>query len=147
MVAASTVAREEHKRTKEGVLAHGENTLSSFTTSSQKYECGRKWLLENKNMLHESLMLKPENYKGRRDKVWMNVKVPVEPLRIQRNGHISKQSLSSTETRVQRLCDSRSYISENFVPSGNCHSEHDCELQEDVDSTNIEPEEVSIFSK
>jgi len=145
--AGSTVAREEHKQTKEGMQTNGENTLSSLTTSSQKYERGRKRLLENKNMLHESLKLKSQHYKGKRDKVWMNVKVLMEPLYIQRNGHISNQSPSSTETQVQRLCDSRSCVSENFVPSGNYHSEHDSELEEDVDSTNIEWEEVSIFSK
>ena len=145
--AALTVAREEHKQTKEGMQTNGENTLSSLTTSSQKYERGRKWLLENKNTLHESLKLKSQHYKGKTDKLWMNVKVLMEPLHIQRNGRISKQSPPSTETQVQRLCDSRSYVSENFVPSGNYHSEHNCELQEDVDSTNIEQEEVSIFSK
>jgi hypothetical protein len=145
--AASTVAREEHKRTEEGMQTHGENTLSSLTTLSQKYERGRKWLLENKNMLHETLKLKSQHYKGKRDKVWMNVRVLMEPSHVRRNGHISDQSPSSTETQVQRLCYSRSYVSENFVPSGNYRSEHDCELQEDVDSTNIEQEEVSIFSK
>lgn len=146
MGAGSTVAREVHKQTKEEMQTNGENTLSSLTTSSQKYEHGRKWLLENKNMVHESLNLKSQHYKGKRDKVWMDVKVLMEPLHIQRNGHISKQSPSSTETQVQRLCDSRSYVSENFVPSGNYHSEHDSELEDDVDSTNIEQEEVSIFS-
>lgn len=145
--AASTAAREEHKQTEEGMQTHGDSTLSSLTTSSQKYEHGRNWLLENKNMLHESLKLKSQNYKGKRDKVWMNVRVLMEPLHIRRNGYISNQSPLSTETQVQRSCDSRSYVSENFVPSGNCDSEHDCELQEDVDSTNIEQEEVSIFSK
>jgi hypothetical protein len=145
--AASTVAREELKQTKEGMQTHGENTLSSLSTSSQKYEHGRKWLLENKNTLHELLKLKSQHYKGKRDKVWMNVKVLMEPLHIRRKGHISKQSPLSTETQVQRLCDSRSYERENFVPSGNYRSEHDCELQEDVGSTNIEQEEVSIISK
>lgn len=145
--AASTVAKEEQKQTKEGMQTHGKNTHSSLTTSSQKYEHGRKWLLENKNMLHESLKLKSQHYKGKGDKVWMNVKVLMEPLHIQRNGHISKQSPSNTETRVRRLCDSRSYVNENFEPSGNSRSEHDSELQEDADSTNIEQEEVSIFSK
>ena len=130
MGAASTVARENHERMKEEMQIHG-----------------RKWLLENKNTLHESLKLNSQYYKGKWDKVWMNVKVLMEPLHIRRNGHISKQSPSSTETRVQKLCDSRSYVSENFVPSGNYHSEHDCELQEDVDSTKIELEDVSIFSK
>ena len=145
--AASTVAREEHNQTKEGMQTHSENTLSSLTTSSQKYEHGRNSLLENKDMLHESLKLKSQHYKGKRDKVWMNVKVLIEPLHVRRNGHFSNQSPSSTETQVQRLCDRRSYVSENFVPYGNDYSEHDCELQEDVDSTNIEQEEVSIFSK
>jgi len=144
---ASAVAREEHKQTKEGMQTNGENTLSSLSTSSQKYEHGRKWLLENKNTLHESLKLKSQHYEGKRDKVWMNVKVLMEPLHIRRNGHISKQSPSSTETQVQRLCDSRSYVSENFVPYGNYRSENDYELEEDVDSTNIDQEEVSIFSK
>lgn len=140
--AASIVAREEHKETKEGMQTCGKNTHSSLTTSSQKHEHGRKWLLENKNTLHESLKLKSQHYKGKTDKVWMNVKVLMEPLHKRRNGHISKQSPSSTDTRVRRLCDSRSYVNENFEPSGNYRSEHDSELQEYV-----EQEEVSIFSK
>jgi hypothetical protein len=145
--AASTDSIEEHKQTKEGMQTRGENTRSSLTTSSQKYEHGRKWLLEKKNMLHESLKLKSQQYKGERDKERMNGKVLIEPLHTQRNGHISEQSPSHTETEIQRLCDSRSYVSENSVPSGNLHSESDFEIQEDVELTNIEQEEVSIFSK
>ena len=72
MGTASTVAVEECKQTKEGMQTHGENTLSSLTTSSQKYKHGRKWLLENKNMLHKSLKLKSQQYTGEKDKVWMN---------------------------------------------------------------------------
>jgi hypothetical protein len=140
--AASTVAVEECQQTKEGMQAYGEHTLSL----SRKYEHRRKWLLENKNMLHDSLKLKSQQYKGEKDKVWMNVKVVIEPLHIQRRGHIARQSQRSTETQVRRLCDSRSYINENFVPSGNNHSERDFELQEEVESTNNERKEVSIYS-
>lgn len=147
MDAASTDSIEEHKQTKEGMQTHGENTRSSLTTSSQKYEHGRKWLLEKKNTLHESLKLKSQQYKGERDKGQMNCKVLIEPLHTQRNGHISEQSPSRAETEVKRLCDSRSYVSENSVPSGNLRSESDFEIQEDVELTNIEQEEVSIFSK
>jgi hypothetical protein len=145
--AASTVATDEHKQTKEGMQTHGENTFSSLTTSSQEYAHRRKRLLENKNMLHESLKLQSQQSTGERNKVWMNAKVLIEPLHLRKNGHISKQSPSSTETQGQRLYDSRAYVSENFVPSENYHGEHDFELQEDVETTNIEQEEVSIFSK
>jgi hypothetical protein len=145
--AASTVETDEHKQTKEGMQTHGENTFSSLTTSLQ--ECGhrRKWLLENKNMLHESLKLQSQQSAGERNKAWMNAKVLIEPLHLQKNGHISKQSPSSTETQGQKSYDSRAYVSENFVPSENCYGEHDFELQEDFETTNIEREEVSVFSK
>jgi hypothetical protein len=52
---ASTVAVEECKQTKEGMQTHG-----------------RKWSLENKNMLHKSLKLKSQQYTEEKDKVWMN---------------------------------------------------------------------------
>lgn len=146
MGAASTVAAEEWQERKEGMQTHGENALSSLTTSSQKYEHGRKWLLENKNMLHESLKLKSQQYTGESDKVWKNVKILIEPLYIQRNGHIARESPWSTETRVQKLNDSNLYVSENFLSCGNDHIEQCFELKEETESTNIEQQEVNSSS-
>lgn len=127
---ASTFAAEECEQRKGGMQTHGENALSSLTTSPQESEHQRKWLLENKNILHESL--KSQQSKGERNKAWINTKVIAVSLDdVLNNGHVTKASLQN---------------SENFLPSAKDCGEQDSGLAHVVEARMDIHQEVSFYT-
>lgn len=127
---ASTFAAEEYQQRKGGMQTHGENALSSLTTSPQEFEHQWKWLLENKNMLHESL--KSQQSKEERKEAWMNTKIIAVSLDdILNNGHVTKASLQN---------------SENFLPSAKDCGEQDSGLAHVVEARMDIHQEVSIYT-
>jgi hypothetical protein len=134
---ASTVAAEECQQRKEGMQTRGENALLTLTTSPHECEHQRKLLLENKNILHESLKLKSQQYKGERNKVSMNVKIVAVSLDdVQNNSLVKKESLHNSEA----------YTCENFVPSGKDCGEQDSGLAQVIESRTDGNQEVSIYA-
>jgi len=130
---ASTFAAEQCQHRKGGMQTHGENALSSRTNSPQEYEHQRKWLMENKNMLHESLKLQSEQSTGERNKVWMNAKIVALSLNgVLNNGHVTKASLQN---------------SENCIPSAKDCGEQDSGLAQVVESRMDGRQEVSIYTR
>jgi hypothetical protein len=129
---ASTFSAGECPHRKGGIQTHGENALSSQTNPPQEYEHRRKWLMENKNMLQESLKLQSQQTTGERNKVWMNVKIVALSLNdVLNNGHVTKASLQN---------------SENFIPSAKDCGEQDSGLAQVVESQVDGQQEVSIYT-
>lgn len=128
---ASTFSAQECQYRKGGMQTHGENALSSRTSSPQEYEHQWKWLMENKNILHESLKLQSQQSTGERNKVWMNVKIVALSLNdAVNNGHVTKASLQN---------------SEKFIPSAKDCGEQDSGLAQVVESRVDRHQEVTIF--
>jgi len=128
---ASTFSAEECQHRKEGMQTHGENAFSSQTNPPQEYEHRWKWLMENKNMLHESLKLQSQQSAGERNKVWMKAKIVALSLNdVLNNGHVTKASLQN---------------SENFIPSAKDCGEQDSGLAQLVESRVAGHQEVSIY--
>jgi hypothetical protein len=128
----STFAAEECQQRKGGMPTHGENAFLSLTTSPQEYEHRRKWLLENKNMLHESLKLQSQQSTGERNKVWVNAKIVALSLNdVLNSGHVTKASLQNPE---------------NFMPSAKDCGEQDSGLAQVVQSRIDRHHEVSIYT-
>lgn len=129
---ASTFAAEECQHKKGGMQTYGENALSSRTTSPQEYEHQRKWLMENKNILCESLKLQSQKSTGDRNKVWMDVKIVALSLNdALNNGHVTNASLQN---------------SENFIPSAKDCGEEDSGLAQVVESRMDGHQKVSIYT-
>jgi hypothetical protein len=128
---ACTFSVEECQHRKEGMQTHGENALSSQTNPAQDCEHRRKWLMENKNMLHESLKLQSQQSAGERNKVWMNAKIVAVSLNeVLNDGHVTKASLQN---------------SENFIPSAKDCGEQDSGLAQLVESRVAGHQDVSIY--
>lgn len=126
---ASTFAAEECQG---GMQTHGENALSSQTNSPQEYEHQRKWLMEKKNMLRESLISQSQQPTGERKKVWMNAKIVALSLNdVLNNGHVTRASLQN---------------SENFIPSAKDCGEQDSGLAQVVESRMDGHQEGSIYT-
>ena len=130
---ASTISAEECQHRKGGIQKHGENALSSRTNPPQEYEHQRKWLMENRNMLHESLKLQSQQTTGERNKVWMNARIVALSLNeVLNNGHVKTASLQN---------------SENFIPSAKDCVEQDFGLAQVVESRVDRHQEVSIYTR
>lgn len=131
-LSASTLAAEECQHRKGGMQTHGENALSSQTNSLQEYEHQRKWLMEKKNMLHESLISQSQQSTEETKKVWMNAKIVALSLNdVLNNGHVTRASPQN---------------SENFIPSTKDCGEQDSGLAQVVELRMDRLQEGSIYT-